>query len=271
MVIDAFHFFNEQEIVDLRFKTLNKYTDTFCIIEANISHQGECKGYNFPYEKYHQLYGDKIKYFQIELKEDTPWKREHENRAAIFKCLQTLNPQDDDLVFFSDCDEIWNSDILNNNKIKNIKSPIGLMQMNFIFNKNLWANTVTVGTIVAKYLNLKNLNEWQGDGLNFLRDKRNLIPRINDGGVHLSYYGDINTIVQKCSAIAEGNLDYNTEDGRQKILQYIIDAQNGRSFPFAPYGVQFISDLEFDKKEFEYWTVVQNQWIKEKNTFKIRI
>jgi len=271
MIYDAIFYFNENSIIDLRFKILNKYVNFLIIVESQISHQGEYKGYNFPYEKYYQIYGEKIKYFRIELKEKTAWGREHENRAAIFKCLQTLNPQNDDLVFFSDCDEIFDGNVLNEERIKNLKSPTGLMQMNFIFDKNLWANTITVGTIAAKWSQLKNINEWQGDCLNFLRDRRNFISRVQAGGWHFSYYGDLDTIVQKCSAIAEGNLNYNTEEGKRKILQYINDAQNGRQFSFAPYGVQVISDLELDIKELEYWTVDKNNWIREKGIYKIRI
>lgn len=271
MIIDSFFYFQEKELLDLRFKLSNQYIDLIVIVEANLTHQGQPKDYNFPYEKYYQLYGDKIKYFKIELQGETPWEREHENRAAIFKYLQTLNLSPTDLVFFSDCDEIFSPNVLNDERIKNLKSPTGLMQMNFVFDKNLWANTITVGTIVAKWIQLQNINEWQGDCLNFLRDKRNFIPRIENAGWHFSYYGGFEKVVEKCSAIAEGNLDYNTEEGKQKILQYIIDAQNGRGFSFAPRGVTYISELESNIKELEYWTVDRNNWIQEKGFYKVRI
>ena len=212
---------------------------------------------------------DKIKYFQIELKEKTAWGREHENRAAIFNCLQTLKPKDDDLIFFSDADEIWNSNVLNNDKIKNIKSPVGLTQMNFVFNDKFWCNTCTVGTICAKFGNLKSINKISGDCLNYLRDRRNSIPRILDGGWHYSYSGDINTIMQKCSAIAEGNLDYNTESGKEKLLQYINDASQGKPFSFAPYGITDITNFPSVSK-LNYWTVYQNQWRQERGSFNVR-
>jgi len=267
MIFDCFIFFNELDIVDLRFKQLNQFVDFFIVVEAEKTHLGEYKGYNFPYEKYHKIYGDKIKYFKIELLENSAWGREHENRKAIFNCLEDLNLDNEDLVFFSDCDEIWNPSVLNDAKIKNINRPIGLTQMNFVFNEKYWANTATVGTIACRFLDLKNLNEWHGDCLNFLRDKRNYIDRIKlICGKHLSYYGNFDKIVEKCSAIAEGNTNYKSEDGKKLIMQYINDAGSGKEFSFAPRGITNIENFQ-DGQEIEYWTVIQNQWIKESGIY----
>ena len=48
MLIDSFLFFNETELVELRIKYLNKIVDYFIIIEADITHQGKKKDWNFP-------------------------------------------------------------------------------------------------------------------------------------------------------------------------------------------------------------------------------
>ena len=48
MLIDAFLFFNEKELVELRIKYLEKIVDFFVVIEANITHQGKKKDWNFP-------------------------------------------------------------------------------------------------------------------------------------------------------------------------------------------------------------------------------
>ena len=47
MIIDSFIFFNEKELVNLRVKYLNPLVDFFVIIEANITHQGKKKDWNF--------------------------------------------------------------------------------------------------------------------------------------------------------------------------------------------------------------------------------
>ena len=48
MIIDSFLFFNEPELVELRVKYLNKLVDRFVVVEANITHQGKKKDWNFP-------------------------------------------------------------------------------------------------------------------------------------------------------------------------------------------------------------------------------
>ena len=48
MLIDSFIFFNEKELVELRIKYLEKTVDFFVVIEANITHQGKQKPWNFP-------------------------------------------------------------------------------------------------------------------------------------------------------------------------------------------------------------------------------
>ena len=48
MLIDAFLFFNEKELTELRVKYLENIVDFFVIVEANITHQGKKKEWNFP-------------------------------------------------------------------------------------------------------------------------------------------------------------------------------------------------------------------------------
>ena len=47
MLIDAFLFFNETELTELRIKYLNKVVDYFVVIEADTTHQGKKKGMEF--------------------------------------------------------------------------------------------------------------------------------------------------------------------------------------------------------------------------------
>ena len=43
MIIDAFTFFNEKELVELRVKYLSDVVDRFLIIEADVTHTGKKK------------------------------------------------------------------------------------------------------------------------------------------------------------------------------------------------------------------------------------
>ena len=69
MFIDAFIFFNEKELVELRVKYLNSVVDFFVVVEANITHQGKKKDWNFPkiLENNLKKFSSKIQYHQLNI------------------------------------------------------------------------------------------------------------------------------------------------------------------------------------------------------------
>ena len=69
MLIDTFLYFNEEELVELRLKYLNNIVDYFVVIEADVTHQGNKKGWNFPKILNNQLksYSNKIQYHQVNI------------------------------------------------------------------------------------------------------------------------------------------------------------------------------------------------------------
>ena len=50
MLIDAFTYFNEKELVELRLKYLNSIVDYFIVIESNITFTGKEKKWKFSSE-----------------------------------------------------------------------------------------------------------------------------------------------------------------------------------------------------------------------------
>mgnify|MGYP001182584098 CR=1 FL=1 len=68
MIIDAFTFFNEKELVQLRIKYLNDLVDYFIIVEANTTHIGKKKSWNFEKMKLkiRLEYSDKTPFFWAE-------------------------------------------------------------------------------------------------------------------------------------------------------------------------------------------------------------
>ena len=67
-IYDCFQFFNEEHIVDLRLNILNKFVDTFVIVESTINHQGQNKKLNFDIKKFPK-FKNKINYIIVD---DTP-------------------------------------------------------------------------------------------------------------------------------------------------------------------------------------------------------
>ena len=69
MLIDSFIFFDEKELVDLRVRYLNSIVDYFIVVEANITHQGKKKDWNFANILKTNLkeFANKIQYHQLNI------------------------------------------------------------------------------------------------------------------------------------------------------------------------------------------------------------
>ena len=122
MLVDSFLYFNEAELVELRIKYLEKVVDVFVVVEANITHQGKKKEWNFPkllennlkkYSKkiqYHQLVIDKEKIKNEEswiiddVKGDDAWRIENFQRNYIKTACKEFS--NEDILLISDIDEI---------------------------------------------------------------------------------------------------------------------------------------------------------------------
>ena len=122
MLIDSFLFFNETELTELRIRYLNKIVDYFVVIEADITHQGQKKAWNFPkiLENNLKEFSKKIQYHQINIdpekikneeswiidnvKGDDAWRIENFQRNYIKNACQKFSDQD--ILIISDVDEI---------------------------------------------------------------------------------------------------------------------------------------------------------------------
>ena len=122
MLIDSFLFFNEAELVELRIKYLNNLVDYFVVVEADITHQGKKKDWNFPkiLESNLKEFSNKIQYHQLnidpeKIKNEESWiiddiKGNDAHRVDNFQrnyiktaCEKFSN---EDILIISDVDEI---------------------------------------------------------------------------------------------------------------------------------------------------------------------
>lgn len=107
-VYDCFLFFNEYDILDIRFHELYDHVDKFVIVESCEGFAGHPKPFRFEKakERYAQFL-DKVIYVKLHERQqtDNPWVREHWQRDQIMRGLVGCDP--DDVIFISDCDEIF--------------------------------------------------------------------------------------------------------------------------------------------------------------------
>jgi hypothetical protein len=101
MIVDAFTFLNEKELVELRIKYLNELVDCFLIVEADVTHTGKEKKWNFSELLNNNLkeFSHKIQYHQMKVdlkkaeaeKKMTTWRRDQHGNF-IFRGAFKISP-----------------------------------------------------------------------------------------------------------------------------------------------------------------------------------
>lgn len=220
MIIDAFMFFNEYDILEGRLNYLYDTVDYFVIVESNITHSGKSKPLNYlaNVDRYQQ-YAKKILYFPLAIDSkkynwnikstrtesySPSWAVENLQRNHIAKALELFS--DNDIVIISDVDEVPNKHILTT-VIDNLTvevPAITLIQDMFYYNFNQKQVTPWAGSVVTTNKSaLQRKPQW-------FRSNRSKLPAINNGGWHMSYWGGALQIKFKIENFA--HQEYNTPE-----------------------------------------------------------
>ncbi len=231
-VYDCFTFYNEFELLELRLKTLWNVVDYFVIVEADRTHTNEPKPFYF-WERQDEFkeFFPKIRHLPVEM--NVPysgpgdWSIENAQRDAIIYGLEDAEP--DDLIFIGDADEISAPDIIQRLQaneaelffIFTIKPPLASAETNYIAkilssaNEYLEKSFVALGQNLHQYHFDRMSNEpWFGTILTKrknlttpqnLRNARNDIPFILNGGRHFSYMGGTQRVIKKMTSVVEGS------------------------------------------------------------------
>jgi len=165
MIVSAFTYNGEKEILDIHLNVLNDKVDEFIIIEAPTTFSGKKKPLYF--ENHEHLFKEflpKIKYHvidedyspeEISLAKESPntkgathWTREFLQKESIKKALTHLN--DEDIVIISDVDEIWELPPLSMRKVWKLKLRVYTYYLNNRSSEEFW------GPIIGKYKHIKN-------------------------------------------------------------------------------------------------------------------
>ena len=275
-VYDCFTFYNEFELLELRLRTLWDVVDYFVLVEADKTHTNQPKPFYFGerQDDFREFF-PKLRHLPVEM--NVPyggtgdWSIENAQRNAIAYGLEDAQP--DDLIMVSDADEILNPDIfrrLRDNQIelfapevvpvtvvdKKITCPAWLtvsandfleygaivMDQKFHCYYFDWVSRATwQGTILTKRKNLTTPQE--------LRNLRNDLPRVVNGGYHFSYMGGASRVIDKMTSIVEGNAYVVHSDGKFIDRTHVETAMaNGTDI----YGRTHISEaqlLPFDVHE----------------------
>lgn len=224
-IFDCFLFFNEIELLELRFMELCDVVDYFVIAEANKTHVGNHKEFIFEQNKdRYKPYLDKVIYVKIE---DCPkadgWSIEKFQRAALQRGLNGLAIQGDKILL-SDVDEIPNPETIKNNL--NNSEWLYCKQSLFYYYVNCQVNKSCGGTTIASYETFNNIQDLR----KFARSKYGMSPLkhsnvLADSGWHYSYLlgNDPNRIKYKVKNIVESadlaRLAGNENEIANKVIQ----------------------------------------------------
>lgn len=220
MIYDAFTFFNELDLLELRLSILDPYVDRFILVESEQTFMGQEKLLYYAENKDRfAKWNDKIIHViapNIEIK-SVPFERHWLCYALIESILQTIgNPED--IAFMSDLDEIWNPDVLE--QIDN--NSHSLEQLNYSYFLNMRSNEAWTGTLTTK---VKNIFV----GFNKLNRTAKPFPLPN-GGYHFTNMGGKDQVIKKILAYDHGheinpqwvidNIEKNMKEGGDYLGRY---------------------------------------------------
>ena len=255
MIYDCFTFFNENDLLEIRFNVLKDVVDKFVIVEATKTHSGMDKPLYFDYERFKE-FKDKIIYIELnKFPEITnSWILENYQRNYILDVLKGLNCNNEDIILISDCDEITNPKAIMEYK-ENHHSIMSLEEEFFYYYLNLknFKGTYWYSAKICRYKNffdeslnnnfkyneflIKELNENISPTKIRMMENR---PVIRNGGWHFSYLGGTEAIIKKVKSFS--HQEFNSEEflDKDKIEKKILsgkDIFNRRDFKLLPIKI----------------------------------
>ena len=203
-IYDCITYFNEKTLFELRLNVLDKFIYRFVVVEANYTHSGNPKRLNFNINDYPK-FKDKIIYIPL-IKSPKNLKRPIKNfkrfnsiqriayqRNEILKFIK--DAENNDIIMYSDSDEIPNLNNLDFNKIK--EKFIIFKQKLFYYKLNLELKNVPwYGSRACKKRHLVDINNlrnlkpkkypwWRLDTL-VKPNKERCVKIVEKGGWHFS-------------------------------------------------------------------------------------
>ena len=218
-IFDTVTFFQENHIMDLRFNILNEYIDKFIVCEGIEDHQGNKKEINFNINNF-KKFKNKIVHIVCEPfpKHINAWERQAIQREKILNGIKNIT-KEDDLILYSDPDEIPDPKILKKIKETSLNEKyIIFLQKLYFYKFNLQTNDLLCnweGTKGCLKKNLKSIDfmrhkvKKKNINYNIFRfDKEKSIQVIDNAGWHFSYLLTPEQIQRKIKTFAHTEFNH---------------------------------------------------------------
>ena len=252
-VYDTFIFFNELDLLEIRLNILKDVVDYFVLVESTKTFTGHDKKLYYRENKDRfKEFNDKIIHIIVDNmpinhdelrnrgnndileqsiikdclttpnvpKNGTQWLREFYQKEQIKRGL--IGANDDDFIFISDLDEIWDPNL---NLDLTFNGNYRLNQKVYTYYLNNRSSENWYGTVGTKYKNIKDYS------INHVRTpNRNEYQIVNDGGWHFTFQGGEEAIKKKIEAYSHQEKNNNGVKSRiSKNIETNIDIF-GRGF-----------------------------------------
>lgn len=219
MIVDCFTFYNEFKMLDFRLAELRDTVDMFVLVEGSTTFTGKNKP--FYYEENKDRYKDyPIIHVKLNWMPEGPdnWARERYQRNSIDKGLRQLSLQNDDIIFISDVDEIWDKQVIPH--INSNEWAYQLFQDMYYYNPTVKFDWKWHKARAFKYGYYRNFKEPELIRNN-LSSKLLMLDEV-PGGWHFSYFGDEQYIKNKLNSFSHQELnsdEIDIEYIRKKVLE----------------------------------------------------
>lgn len=220
---DAFCFNGEHDLLELRLHSTADVVDRFVVVEAGLTFSGRPKPLHFAENSQrYAAWQDKIVHVVAELAIDAPdaWARERQQRRAIFAALEEADA--DDLVLFSDVDEILRPAVLRS-MLGTLEEPTRLGLGHRLYAPDLampgaWYHPVACRAAQLALVRRPHTDTWSG-------------PTIDDAGLHLSFLGGAETVAAKIAAYSHQEYNNPTDNAVDHLARCIRYRVHFLGFP----------------------------------------
>lgn len=140
MIVTAQPFFNELDLLEVKFRELQGIVDLHIVVESELTYTGNKKPLHFKENE------ERFKEFQIHYvsailpkASNSPWDRERSQHEIIRKAVERINP---DIVLWLDADEIPRAESIARFESMDIDAAsLEMEQLTFFFNRKCnWMN-----------------------------------------------------------------------------------------------------------------------------------
>jgi beta-1,4-mannosyl-glycoprotein beta-1,4-N-acetylglucosaminyltransferase len=242
LLVDAFIFYNEVDMLMYRLKTLSDSVDKIILVESTRTFMGNEKElfYDLNQKKRYKKFRSKVTHIVVQDMIEHPdvakgevWGNEARQRNRIDEGISKLNLDDEDIIVISDVDEIPNLD-----KIKNLNiNDIASLEMD-VYYYNIECKNKTQKFFATKVCTYATYLKFDRSAQKIRTCQTKNV--IQNGGWHLSYFGNIEFITNKIRNFSHQEL--NTENIIKKIEQNI--RQNNDLFNRETDVFEFVSKDE---------------------------